>query len=72
MKVKRLESKLDGKTDKTHKIIEEKDETTKETEYLQYEFKADPNCKINRLGFTLEEVEKIIKEAESNKLKEMK
>lgn len=64
MKGNKLAKKEDGLSDVTHKIVEEEDEETKEKKYLQYEFKEDPNCKIKRLGFTLAEVEKIVKDQE--------
>ena len=64
IKVKKLENKLDGKSNEVNKIVEEKDEKTKETKYLQYEYKVDPNCKINRLGMDILEIEEIIKNAE--------
>ena len=64
IKVKKLKDKLDGKEDITNKIIEEKDEITKKTKYLQYEYKVDPNCKINRLGMDISGIEEIIRNAE--------
>ena len=63
MKGNKLDKKEDGLSDKTHKIVEEENEK-REKKYYQYEFKEDPNCKINRIGFTLTEVEKIIKDNE--------
>lgn len=62
-KVEKLAKEEDGLIDKIHKIVEEENES-KEKVYYQYEFKVDPNCKMVRLRFTLQEVEKIIQEAE--------
>jgi len=54
-----MTSKLDGEgiTDDTHEVRETSDENGVVTERYQYEYKEDPNCKLLRLGFTLEEVE---------------
>lgn len=50
-----------GITDKTHKVVETKDQETDEVkERYQYEFKEDPNGTIYRLGFTPDEVRKLI------------
>ena len=62
-KVQELGLKLEGKEDENNKIIEEIDTETKEKKFLQYEYKEDPNCKINRLGMDITEIERIIKEA---------
>lgn len=43
--------------DETHKII-----TTEQDERYQYELREDPNCSLLRLGFTVEEVEEILKQ----------
>jgi len=61
--VQELGLKLEGKKDENNKIIEEIDTETKEKKFLQYEYKEDPNCKINRLGMDITEIERIIKEA---------
>ena len=51
-----------GVIDETHKVIELKDEITNEVkERYQYKYQEDPNCKLSRLGFTVEEVEEILK-----------
>jgi len=52
-----------GVSDETHKVIETKDQATQEVkERYQYEYKDDPNCALFRLGFTIKEVEDMIKE----------
>lgn len=52
----------EGTTDATHKVIEVIDEETNVVkERYQYEFKDDPNCELFRLGFTIIEVEELIK-----------
>ena len=51
-----------GVVDDTHKVIELKDDiTNKVKERYQYKYQEDPNCKLFRLGFTVEEVEENIK-----------
>jgi hypothetical protein len=48
--------------DDTHREVEIKDDRTKEvTERYQEEYKEDPNCKLFRLGFTVKEVQELIK-----------
>jgi retron-type reverse transcriptase len=51
-----------GITDKTHKVVEEKGMGEEPPTYRQYELREDPNCKIFRLGFTVEEVRAIVRE----------
>jgi hypothetical protein len=47
--------------DATHRVVEIKDEATKEvTERYQEEYREDPNCQLFRLGFTVDEVEKLL------------
>ncbi len=46
----------DGVTDDTHKVVPD-DETGKK---YQLEWKENPDCLMNRLGYTKEEVEKIL------------
>lgn len=64
-KVKELSSKSKGKEDSTHAIIaqERTDEKTGEkTEYfVQLEKKEDSNARLFQLGFTVKEVESLIK-----------
>ncbi|MDD4601728.1 MAG: hypothetical protein PHQ46_11860 [Negativicutes bacterium] len=50
----------DGAEDETHKIITT--EQNDSTEKYQYELREDPNCSLLRLGFTVEEVEAILKQ----------
>lgn len=47
-----------GMVDATHKVVE--DETVK----YQFELKNDPGCALNRLGFSIEEVEAFLAEDE--------
>ena len=48
--------------DATHRVTELKDDKTQEiTERYQEEYKEDPNCKLFRLGFTVEEAQTLIK-----------
>lgn len=49
-----LEKKEDGLEDETHRILEQ------ENEFIQAELLEDEYAKIFRLGFTVEEVEKLI------------
>lgn len=57
----KLQTKADGVTikDKKKIVTDKKDDDTEE--HYQYEYKEDPNCRLNRLGFTVEEVEGILK-----------
>jgi hypothetical protein len=47
----------EGITDATHRLIESQDTETNEPITIQQELKLDTNCKLFRLGFTVEEVE---------------
>lgn len=49
-----LDTKEEGLEDETHRIIED------DNYYIQQEYKEDPNALIFRLGFTVEEVEKLL------------
>ena len=44
-----------GTTDATHKVITSKDMDGNDV-YTQYEYRENPLCDMNRLGFTEEEV----------------
>ncbi len=58
---RKLEDGEQGITDENHKVREVKDDETEEvTERYQLEWKQDPNCKLFRLGFTVEEAQEII------------
>ena len=50
-----------GVTNETHKVVIDKlmDGSFK---YYQYELKINPNCKMFRIGYTILEVENILKE----------
>ena len=50
----------DGITNETHKVSVLKDDEDNITERYQLEWKENPRAKIFRLGFTAEEVEKLI------------
>jgi hypothetical protein len=46
-----------GLEDKTHRVVEMRDESGQNvTERVQEEYREDPNATIFRLGFTVEEV----------------
>jgi len=50
-----------GVTDKTHKVVEVKDQASKKVEErYQYEYKDDPNCELFRLGLTVKEAEDML------------
>lgn len=64
---KHLDTKEDGLNDGTHKVVENKsvelDKDGKPIEkvtYSQYELKKNPQCKLNLIGFTVDEVLKIL------------
>lgn len=48
----------EGVTDDNHKVVI--NANNGETHKYQYEVKEDANCTLYRLGFTIEEVEKIL------------
>ena len=52
-----LKSKEDGIEDTTHKIVEDTINNT----ISQYEYRENPECKLNQLGFSREEIENILK-----------
>lgn len=55
-----------GVTDATHRVAEIKDDSTGMVkERYQEEFAEDPNCSLLRLGFSVDEVEKLVGEEES-------
>ena len=58
----KLNSLEDGIIDKIHKVETLERTDDKLVEYYQYEYKADPNCKMERLGFTVKEIQQIIKD----------
>jgi len=57
--VKKLEEGEVGIEDELHKIIEIKEDEAVKERY-QYEFKEFEGCELFRLGFSVEEVEKIL------------
>lgn len=65
--VKNLDSQEEGLNDNTHKVIEDKSvELDKEGKpfekvtYTQFELKENPQCKLNLIGFTVDEVLEIL------------
>lgn len=61
LNVGQLESEADGVTDETHKVVGgESDMTEAPAKYYQYEYKEDLNCRLFKLGFTVEEVEQLL------------
>ena len=57
---KHLDTKEDGLEDSTHKVVEQRSSEDSEPTYDQYVFKEYNNALLFRLGFTVEEVEKLI------------
>lgn len=57
-----LEHPETGLTDDTHRVISsiDSDSGINITKYYQLETRLDPNCKLFKIGFTLEEVEHIL------------
>jgi hypothetical protein len=51
----------DGKTDDTHRTIAAQDEDGK-AEFHQQELTEDKNARLFRLGFTVEDVEKVLEQ----------
>lgn len=49
-----------GIVDATHKVEIEQQSEKDEIKYVQYELKENPDAKIFRLGFSVEEVESIL------------
>lgn len=59
--VRKLEPGEIGVTDETHRTTEIKDDITQEVmERYQEEYKEDPNCKLFRLGLTVEEAQNLV------------
>jgi hypothetical protein len=62
LNVSQLASEVEGITDDTHKVVTvggEKDGTP--VQYYQYEYREDKNCRLFQLGFTVEEVEGLLR-----------
>lgn len=53
----KLATKADGVTVKDIKRIVTNKKGDNTEEHYQYEYKEDPNCKMKRLGFTVEEIQ---------------
>ena len=65
--VKNLNSQEEGLNDSTHKVVENKSEELdkdgkliEKVTYSQFELKENPQCKLNLIGFTADEVLKIL------------
>lgn len=57
----KLASDVTGVTDTMHRVVEIRDDATKQVvERYQEEFKDDPNCKLFRLGFNVAEAEALL------------
>jgi len=60
-KVEEVAKFEEGAVDETSRVIEIRDDKTKEiTERYQEEYMEDPNCKLFRLGFTVEEAQALV------------
>ena len=56
-----LKNEADGVNDETHKVVGgDSDMPDTPAQYYQYEFKEDPNCRMFKLGFTVDEVEQLL------------
>lgn len=58
--VKNLNKAEDGIDDDTHKIVETEISSDKPSVISQYEFRENPDAKLYKLGFTVEEVQQLI------------
>lgn len=56
-----LDKESDGVTDETHKVVSFEDDE-QQTRYDQYEFRENPDAKLFRLGFTVDEVKSLMAE----------
>jgi hypothetical protein len=62
LNIGQLASEGDGIVDETHRVVTVGgEEEGVPVQYYQYEYKEDSNCKLFRLGFTVAEVEEVIK-----------
>jgi hypothetical protein len=52
----KLDSPDKGKTDATHKVVENPGQDGQQAEYYQYELQEDPDCLLFRLGYMVDEV----------------
>lgn len=51
-------------TDDTHKVVTDAEMDSGEKKSYQFELKENPTAKIFRIGYTVDEVEKILQETE--------
>lgn len=58
--VKNLDKAEDGIDDDTHKIVETEISSDEPSVISQYEFRENPDAKLYKLGFTVEEVQQLI------------
>lgn len=59
-----LEDPEEGVTDETHKIHTDLPAMGMPEKYFQMEFKIDQNSKLNRMGYTIQQVEDLIESIE--------
>ena len=57
---KELNVETDGINDETHKVVEFRESEDTPPYYHQYELQVNPNAKIFKLGYTIEEVQQLI------------
>lgn len=50
----------EGVTDATHKVVEQIDQQDNSVTKYQYVLREHESCKMNQLGFTVEEIQKIL------------
>lgn len=62
--VKEVSDKADGIEDATHKLVESQSspiEGEPKTIYIQYEYRENPNAELFRFGYTVPEVEALVR-----------
>ncbi len=62
--VKEMDTREEGIEDDTHKVVESQSDATRDepkTIYIQYEYRQNPNAELFRYGYTVPEVEAIIR-----------
>ena len=57
----KLANSTDGVTDDTHKVITETAEG--KTTHYQFELLENPDCRLHKLGYTVDEINEILKMA---------
>lgn len=61
LNTKILKNDETGIVDKTHRTAKTEDVTGKTAEKYQQEYKEDPNAKLFRIGFTVDEITNLLK-----------